>query len=280
MSLENDRYDDMFTFLVIVGVIIAAVSFVWYALSLFWPYMFFYILPFVVGSLLVGLILRFFTIANSADSSAEIEQTENEVHYIPRFDHKNLLFAYSCLIAGILFTFHSGSTYQVEVDKKGKQTAIFLEWPKVNAKFNKWRTDAYQGSPFKSLKAKGKYQVFYDRRDVAWIAWFCLVLGGPIFFWWLSRDDFVEEKKRMFQVVESRLEQQADQMETRHKWRENVDKKRYEELEMKYQHFDGVLASLREENLALKARVEFSSDKEKLPLKTSEASGILDRDIL
>lgn len=279
MSSDN-RQEDFIIFLFIIAAICAAVAFVVYLIFLFWPYLVFYILPFVVGSVLVGWLLRFFTIESAADSSPESEHSADAVHYIPRFNHKNLVYVYSSLILLVLFVFQFGSTYRIEVDKKGRQTAIYLEWPKVNQKFNEWRAEAYRSSPFDSLKEKAKYAQIYDRRDVAWIAWLCLVFGGPAFFLWLSGGDFLEEKKRMFQIVDSRLKNQRGRLETSHKWREEQIRKESADLLNNYRQLQGAAAALRAENLSLKARVEFSDDKKKLPPAGSDGGGILDKGIL
>lgn len=56
MSSGNKHAENFLLFLVVGGLVLAGVL---YGLFLFWPYFVFFVLPLIIGSLIIGVILKF-----------------------------------------------------------------------------------------------------------------------------------------------------------------------------------------------------------------------------
>lgn len=265
--------------LLIVGSALG-IGFVIYLLSWTWPYFIFYVLPCILGSMFIGFILRLLSL--NYLSSAENEKASiQHFQYEPRFNYRRLAFTYGALIALVLVVFHLGSTRTIQVDKKGTELGVQLEWPRVHKTFNKLRADAYKSSWFESLRESAKQPEIYDRREIGWIAWLCLALGGPAFFLWLSRNDPDEEKQRFHSILRVHLDRQKAELERGFEWKESRAKQESQDLLGRYKHLQEVAATLRAENLQINASLEFSAEKrKKLPPAGGRGGGILDRDIL
>jgi hypothetical protein len=134
----NEHAENFLLFAVVGGLILAGVLYVFY---LFLPYLIFYILPFVVGSLVVGFILRM------------AGEPGDSVYNLSRYRAVVVAYAFCLLVVGV--TCFSHVTRAWVVDKNGKSTGqVILDWPRVNQYFNQWRSSTYEGSPFDGLKPR------------------------------------------------------------------------------------------------------------------------------
>ena len=264
MSNGNNEHAENFLLFVIVGGLVVGGAL--YGLFLFWPYFVFYFLPFVLGSAAVGLVL-WITVVPPEGGEA-------------RFQYKRLAIVYPVLIAASLLIFEAGSGRKILVDAKGKEKGQVIEWLGVHRTFNELRKSSYAGSPFDSLKAKAQYEELYDRGQMGSIAWWCLFLGGPLMFFWLSRKDKGIEEKEIEKRVEART---GDRRRRLDKMSEDIDAviaSKTKKLADEVAQLKAERSHLVAENQVLKATVEFSTEvaRPSETLKTSR--GVLDQDIL
>lgn len=258
---QNEHAENFILFLVVGGLIVGSAL---YGIFLFWPYLVFYLLPFLLGSIAVGFIFRISTVPDDA-SQLTI--------------HKNLVIVYPALIFLVLLAFFMGSQRAVVVDKNGNIAATYLDWPKVNLVFNDWRSSTYANSPFDSLKAKAKEGAVYDRQEMGMIAFWCLFFGGPLFFWYLSRGD----EQRMDKIINKRVTER-----TGHRWKlieersEKLDQiinSKLAEQKARVSELEQIREKLSAENMKLRATVEFSAEIAR-PSETHQAkTGVLDSDL-
>lgn len=260
---NNERAENFGLFLVVGGLVL---GFALYGLFLFWPYFVFYALPLIFGSVVVGIALWVSVLPAEGSRQA-------------RFPYKRLAIVYPIMIAMTLVIFQFGSEKMIMVDKSGKPQGQVIEWMSAHQTFNEWRRSTYADSPFDSLKAKAKAEELYDRAQMGGIAWCCLFLGGPLMFFWLSRNDEdleeAEIEKRVYERVGTRQQRLQEKSENLDKIIETRIKKSVDEA----QRFRLECAKLSAENQVLKATVEFSSDI-KRPSESAKTSGVLDQDIL
>ncbi len=259
----NEHAENFILFLVVGGLIVGGSL---YGLFLFWPYFVFYFLPFVLGSVAVGFV---FWITVMPPEGAEA-----------RFQYKRLAIVYPVLIGLTLLVFEANSERKIMVDKNGKEKGQVIEWLGAHRTFNDWRKSSYAGSPFDSLKAKAQYEELYDRGQMGGIAWWCLFLGGPLMFFWLSRKDQEHEEKEIEKRVEART---GDRRKRLDKMSEEIDaviasktKKLADEVALLKSERAQVLA----ENQVLKATVEFSTEVVRPSEAVKSGRGVLDQDIL
>lgn len=262
MSERNEHFENFVLFLLIGGLVIAGVLFVLFS---FWPYFVFYVLPLVIGSVVVGGILRIATLP--------AEGSGGMVSYKP------LAIAYPVMIGIVAFAFFANSQRSTAIDKKGNITGVFLDWPELNKTFNEYRASTYANSPFDSLKAKAKEGAVYDRQEAGWIALWCLILGGPAFFWYLARSD--EESNR--EVIESmaleRTKRERERVQEKERNVNEIIARGLNDAKDRVAKAEREKAAVMEENQVLKAKVEFSKDVPKPP-EVQKSSGVLDKDIL
>ena len=259
---SNEHAENFILFLVIGGLVVGGAL---YGLFLFWPYFVFYFLPFILGSVAVGFVF-WITVMPVEGGEA-------------RYQYKRLAIMYPVLIAASLLVFEAGSERKVMVDKSGKEKGQVIEWLGAHRTFNELRKSSYLGSPFDSLKAKAQYEELYDRAQMGIIFWWCLFLGSPLMFFWLSRKDQDLEEKEIEKRVEART---GDRRRRLDKISEDIDaviaaktKKLVDEvaqLKAERSHLVG-------ENQVLKATVEFSTEVVR-PSETVKTGGVLDQDIL
>ena len=171
------------------------------------------------------------------------------------------------------------SVQMLQVGKKGKEVGRYLEWPSIHHKFNEFRSSAYASSPFDSLKQAAKEEVLYDRRQIGWIVWVALFLGGPAYCYWLSRRDFGDEGKWIYKKIEERVKTEKDVLHSRIKDQEKIVAEKVAKYQEAYEKVKLESQAIKAENQKLRATVEFSSEVPK-PLVDPTKKGVLDSDLL
>jgi hypothetical protein len=260
----NDHAENFLLFVIVGGLILAGVLYVFY---LFLPYLIFYILPFVVGSLAVGFILRM------------AGEPGDSVYNLSRYRAVVVAYAFCLLVVGV--TCFSNITRAWVVDKNGKSTGqVILDWPKANQYFNQWRSSTYASSPFDSLKADAKTGVIYDRLEVGWILLCCLFLGGPGFYYWLSRNDPDKVNAVVEGLVSERVKTQRNQLKNKEDNLNQIIESNKAALKVQIRDLEKVRAELLAENQILKAKLEFAPDIPR-PSESLEENkkGVLDSDL-
>lgn len=262
MSEKNEHFENFILFLIVGGVVLAGAA---YGLYLFWPYLVFYVLPFLAGSLLVGGILRWVTMPNEGQGL---------------ISHRSLAIAYPVLLLVVAAVFFADSQRAIVVDKGGNVTGgYYLDWPKANRMFNEERADTYLGSPFKSLKVKASEGVVYDRQEIGWIALWCLILGGPGFFWYLSRGDLSLVASWIELRVNERTRDKNQQLQEKNEKLDAIIASNVSALKTKVADLEKARELLVADNRRLQATVEFSPDIVRKP-EAHKSGGVLDSDIL
>lgn len=260
----NDHAENFLLFIIVGGLILAGVLYMFY---LFLPYLIFYILPFVLGSLVVGFILRL------------AGEPGDGVLSLSRYRAVVLTYAFFLLVVGV--TCFSHVTRAWVVDKNGKSTGqVILDWPKVSQYFNQWRSSTYAGSPFDGLKQAAQTGVIYDRLEVGWILLCCLFLGGPAFYYWLSRNDPEKVDVIVEGLVNERVKTQRNQLKNKEDNLNQIIEANKAALKVQIRDLEKVREELLAENQTLKAKLEFAPE---VP-RTSEhiepsKKGVLDQDI-
>ena len=259
-SSGNEHAENLLLFLVVGGLVLAGVL---YGLFLFWPYFVFYALPLVIGSLVIGFILKV-SVEPSIEGSA--------------IDYKNLAVTFPVLIVLVMVVFFAGSEHTVLVDKKGVRTGTYLEWPELNKAFNEHRASVYGDSPFDALKARAREPVMYDRQDAGWIFLWCLFLGGPMFFWFLSGKDRERNEEIVLQKVNERTKATRERLSDKERDLSKIIATRTANLTNQISDLDQKLSEMTAENRILKAKVEFSPDIPRPP-EAQKTNGVLDQDL-
>lgn len=260
MSSGNKHAENFLLFLVVGGLVLAGVL---YGLFLFWPYFVFFVLPLIIGSLIIGVILKF-SVEPSIEGAA--------------IDYKNLAVTFPVLIVLVMVVFFAGSERTVLVDKKGSRVGTYLEWPKLNKAFNEHRASVYGDSPFDALKARAREPVIYDRQDAGWIFLWCLFLGGPLFFWFLSRNDHERNEALMLEKVNERTKHERERLSEKERDLSKIIAERTASLTSQISDLDQKLSAMTAENRILKAKVEFSPDIPRPP-EAQKTNGVLDQDL-
>ena len=260
MSKGNEHAENFLLFLVVGGLVIAGV---FYGLFLFWPYFVFFVLPLVIGSIVIGVILKV-SVEPSFEGAA--------------IDYKNLAFTFPVLILLVMVVFFAGSERTVLVDKKGTRTGTYLDWPELNKAFNEHRSAVYGDSPFDALKARARVPVMYDRQEAGWIALWSLFLGGPLFFWFLSRRDHERNEEIVLQKVNERTKATRERLSDKERDLNQVIATRTASLTNQISDLDQKLSAMTAENRILKAKVEFSPDIPRPP-EAQKTNGVLDQDL-
>jgi hypothetical protein len=259
---SNEHGENFLLFVLVGGLVLAGAL---YGLFLFWPYFVFYFLPFIAGSVIVGFVF-WITVVPPEGGEA-------------RYQYKRLAIVYPVLIALALLVFEVGSERKIMIDSKGKEKGQVIEWLSVHRTFNEWRSSSYAGSPFTGLKAKAKSEELYDRRQMGAIFWWCLFLGGPLMFFWLSRKAHELEEDEIEKRVEARTGERRRRLD---KMSEDIDAviaSKTKKLVDEVAQLKSERAAIMAQNQVLKATVEFSTEIVR-PSETVKTRGVLDQDIL
>lgn len=193
-------------------------------------------------------------------------------------DYKNLAVTFPVLILVVMVVFFAGSEHTVLVDKKGARVGTYLEWPELNKAFNEHRSSVYGDSPFDALKARARQPVMYDRQDAGWIFLWCLFLGGPSFFWFLSRNDHERNEEIVLQKVNERTKATRERLSDKERDLSEIIASRTASLTSQISDLDQKLSVMAAENRVLKAKLEFSPDIPRPP-ETEKKGGVLDQDL-
>ncbi len=262
MSTQDN--EQFYNFILFAILLIATLAGVVYGAFCFWPYLIFYCLPLIIGSLSVGGVLRLATLPAEEASL---------IHY------KGLITAYPMLILLVMAVFFAGSQRSYSVDKKGNIKGVFLDWPEANKTFNDYRSSTYAASPFDSLKARAKESVIYDRQEMGWLALWCLILGGPLFFWYLVRRDQERNAEIIGQMARERIRLERERVSEKERALNEIIADRLKEMRERIVRLESDKAATVAENQVLKAKVEFARDVPR-PSEAAVSSGLLDKDIL
>ena len=275
MSDRNEHFENFILALLVGGVVI---GFTIYLIVLFWPYVVFYVVPLLVVTFIVGGILRISIAHMEGGGKAEGNYLEDR-RYRPLFHYRNLLIVYPAMIFTTLLVFEMNSVQVVQVDKKGKQVGQYLDWPFIHRKFNKFRSEAYASSPFDSLKNASKEEVLYDRRQIGWIVWFALFLGGPAYCYWLSRGDFDDEGRWIYKQIEEQVKTEKNALHRQIRDQDKIVAEKVAKYQEALHKINAENHAIRFENQKLLATVEFSNEVPK-PFADSTKKGVLDSDLL
>ena len=166
---KNEHFENFVLFIIVGGLCLAGVLYLGY---LFLPFLIFYLIPFILASLVVGVVLRLAGAPGGGVSS------------LSRSRAVVMTYAGMLFLVGVLF-FQNLDRAKV-VNKEGKLTGqVVIDWPKLNNWYNGWRVRVYTDAPFEGLRAKAKMGVVYDRLEVGWIFLVAMFFGGPLFYYWL-----------------------------------------------------------------------------------------------
>ncbi len=122
--------------------------------------------------------------------------------------------------------------------------------------------------------------VIYDRLEVGWILLCSLFLGGPAFYYWLSRNDPEKVNAIVEGLADERTKTKRDQLKTKEDNLNQIIESNKAALKVKIGDLEKVRAELLAENQILKAKLEFAPDIPR-PSETKDADkkGVLDSDL-
>ena len=282
--MSSQGHDDAFFnfclgLLAVVGVLAAAV----YVFSFLMPIVVFYVMPFALASLLVGYAL-WFLVQNGEGGFQTLNEWGGEKSYVSGFNFKMLAVAYPFLVLATLVVFGFGSGQTRVIDKKGNVQGVYLEWPKLNSKYNEVRSNWYSDSMFESLREEAKKAAVYDRSDLGFAVWMALILGGPAFFFWLSRDAHKIETVQLNKAVEEKVKERKAQLQSLINDQNEIIKRRQKPLDEEIQKLRARFNEVVSENQVLKAKMEFGKPAQTVKAvekaKSGESGGVLDGDLL
>mgnify|MGYP000449811687 CR=1 FL=1 len=258
---KNEHAENFVLFLIVGALVIGGILYVLFAL---WPYLVFYVLPIVLGSVVFSWIIKAF-----------VGPSEEAFGF---YSYKELSVVMPALIFLIYVVFYAGSERYVEVDKAGNKIAVMVDWQPVHEAFNKVRREAYAGSFFKSLQQRGRFDVIYDRQEMGFIAWVSLLFGALLFVRG-SKDDQDFNREEFSRKISERTKYEKDNLREKSAQVDQIIKDKTYQLTKEVGELRADLAAVKAENQVLKARLEFSPEV----VRSSESvgvSGVLDADIL
>lgn len=265
MSESKNAHFENFVLFAIVGALLVAGLL--YGAYLVLPFVLFYLVPFVVVSLVVGFVLRM------AGNPSE------GIRGISRYRAVVMTYAGMLFIIGMVF-FRNLERAKV-VNKDGKLTGqVVVDWPKLNNWYNDWRVRVYADAPFEGLRAKAQIGVVYDRLEVGWIFLMSLFLGGPGFYYWLARRDEEEVHETIEKIVLDRVAAKNQRLTEKEKNLDQIINKNKLQLELKIQKMEQAKEELKAENQSLRAKLEFAPEVPR-PSENIESNkkGVLDQDL-
>lgn len=277
--MNNDRKEELAGHLLVLMGIAAAIAFVLFLVSWFWMTFWFYIFPFVVASVVVGGVLKLMTTVWLEEGFSE---TSSKFYLLYNYKALAVLFPVLAALVLVAFSFDSKRLEVVEKQKGREDTVkIFLEWPQVNKFYNDTRKSWYSDSWYESLRKRANESEIYDRRDLGNVAWFALCFGGPLFFFWLSRKDEEKEGAVIKGKIQAHVKRERDHLDDLTRNQRKYIESHTAEADKKIANLRVEREALLQENLILKAKVEFLvPPKPKIAKIEPEAVGILDKDIL
>jgi hypothetical protein len=261
----NEHAENFLLFIVVGGLVLAGVI---YGAYLALPFVMFYLIPFVLVSLVVGVVLRF--------AGAPSEGIEG----ISKYRAVVVAYAVMLLMVGLVF-FQNLERAKVLNAKRELTNQVVVDWPKLNNWYNDWRVRVYADAPFESLREKAQIGVVYDRLELGWIFLMSLFLGGPAFYYWLARNDDEEVHEIIEKIAAERVAAKNQRLAEKEKNLDQIINKNKAHLELKIQKMEQAKEELMAEIQSLKAKLEFAPEVPR-PSEQVESSkkGVLDQDWL
>jgi|GEM_PF-6384252 len=256
---NNGFSEDVAPLLILAAVVLGGVI---YAGYIYWGYVMFFVLPFILGSVLVAWL---FLVVTEPDGSSSTGAR-----------YRRLVVLYPVLILIVLVTFHWGSERVVERDEKGNIIAREFEWPELNKAAGGWE------KPRKKMrwgKEPKEAQVF-DRREMGWGFWFALFLGGPTLFLFWSKNPEEEDQKRFQDSLRRKLDTERESYHRREIEISNRARREEWELRERIREMWDHQSELKQEIRELKARTEYSGEEEVSGANRESGDGLLDQGIL
>jgi len=253
--------------LVLVGATaVAVVSGLIYGAYLVFPFLMFYLAPFVVVSIVVGIVLRMAGAPGNGVGSLS--------------SSKAVVTAYAVMLSLVGLVFFQNLDRAKVLDAKGNLTnQVVVDWPELNAWHHSWRVRMYSDAPFESLRAKAKVGVVYDRLEVGWIFLVGMFLGGPLVYWFLARHDEEAVNAIVDGLVNERTKSKRDQLKIKEDSLNHIINQSKEKLESEVHALRKKQAELVAENQSLKAKLEFAPDIPRPSESAKKNGGVLDQDI-
>lgn len=273
---SNKTSSEFENFLFVILGVVAVVAFVLWTISSVWLTIWFYIVPSIVLSIVVGTILRIATAVWFEEGF-----TEKSSKFYLKYNYKALAVVYPLLIIAVLVIFEMDSTQQrIFTKQRGQedQVSVVIEWPRINKFYNETRRAWYGSSWFESLREKKDEFQVYDRSTLGSMAWFALFLGGPAFFFFLSWTDEEDEAQVINEKIQEKVSREQKRLNELIKEQNQIIANRTKDIEEKLRQAQAERLAVQKENLVLKAKLEYAS----LPatLEGVSGHGVLDKDIL
>lgn len=261
---KNEHFENFVLFVIVGGLVLAGVI---YGIYLFFPFVVFYLIPFVLASVSCGWILRM--AGSPSDSIGNLSR------------YRSVVIAYSAMLLVVGLVFFKDVGRAVVVDQKGKLTnQVMLDWPKLNQYYNAWRRSLYLNAPFEGLRAKANIGVVYDRLEMGWIALVALFFGAPLFYWWLSRNDEELVREVVENLAASRVADKNKRLAEKEKNLNQIIESNKAALNARVRDLEKARELLLAENQALKAKLEFAPDVPRpSEVVSPEKKGVLDQDL-
>jgi hypothetical protein len=259
----NEHFENFVLFIIVGGLGLAGILYVAY---LFIPFLLFYLAPFVVVSLVVGIVLRM--AGAPGDGVGSLSSS------------KAVMTAYAVMLCLVGLVFFQNLDRAKVLDAKGKLTnQVVVDWPELNNWHHSLRVRMYTDAPFESLRAKAKMGVVYDRLEVGWIFLVGMFLGAPLVYWFLARHDEETVNTIVEGLVNERTKSKRDQLKTKEDNLNQIINQSKEKLEAEIHALKKKQAEIMAENQSLKAKLEFAPDIPRPSESVKKDGGVLDQDI-
>lgn len=280
---SRDHQDEFLIFVLGLAAVIGVIAGAVYVFSYFMPDVLFYVLPFSLASIAIGFAL-WFLVQNGEARFEQVSEWNQEQKYVSGFNFKTLAIVYPGLIFMTFMAFEAGGGQRVLVDKKGQVQGVYLEWPKLNQKYNQVRAKWFATSMFESLREDAKRTVVYDRSDLGAVIWMALILGGPALFLWLSRNVEREEQLSLSKAADEKVRERKEQLRVLIEEQQAIMKRKQKPLEDQIQELRNRVGQVVSENQVLKAKMEFGKPAQTVKAieksKSGGSGGVLDGDLL
>lgn len=232
------------------------------------PFLMFYLAPFVVVSLVVGIVLRDLAGA-PGDGVGSLSSSKAVV----------TAYAVMLCLVGVVFFQRILDRAKVLNSKGNLTNQVVVDWPELNNWHHSWRVRMYTDAPFESLRAKAKMGVVYDRLEVGWIFLVGMFLGGPLVYWFLARHDEETVNVIVDGLVNERTKTKRDQLKTKEDNLNQIINQSKEKLEAEVHTLKKKQVEIMAENQSLKAKLEFAPDIPRPSESVKKDGGVLDQDI-
>lgn len=253
-------------FVLVGAAAVAVVSGLIYGAYLVFPFLMFYLAPFVVVSLVVGIVLRM--AGAPGDGVGSLSSS------------KAVVTAYAVMLCLVGVVFFQNLDRAKVLNSKGNLTnQVVVDWPELNNWHHSWRVRMYTDAPFESLRAKAKMGVVYDRLEVGWIFLVGMFLGGPLVYWFLARHDEETVNVIVDGLVNERTKTKRDQLKTKEDNLNQIINQSKEKLEAEVHTLKKKQVEIMAENQSLKAKLEFAPDIPRPSESVKKDGGVLDQDI-